>query len=112
MMFLHQHHIPHRDLKPENILLDSDFRPHIIDFGLSKFYEKNKSQKVIKYWRTTIYMSHESIESNQYSEKTDFYSFGILMFEVVTDQIPYPLYERRKMTDFVSMLIIFGISSF
>ncbi|KAK8846981.1 hypothetical protein M9Y10_019555 [Tritrichomonas musculus] len=89
MSFLHKKHIVHRDLKPSNILLDDDFQPHIIDFGLSKFLEKGKPTSSIQPVGTRIYMSPETIKNSIYNEKTDVYSFGILMYEVVTNKIPY-----------------------
>ena len=100
MSFLHKNHIIHRDLKPSNILLDNELKPHIIDFGLSKFYEEGKPQSSIQQVGTKIYMSPETIEENVYNEKTDVYSFGILMFEVITNQIPYPDFQNGKITEY------------
>ena len=100
MMFLHQNHVLHRDLKPANILLDADFHPHIIDFGLSKFHANDKSTISTHECGTTIYMAPETIKSNKYSIKTDVYSFGILMYEVVTDKTPYPAFKNGELTDY------------
>ncbi|KAK8850271.1 hypothetical protein M9Y10_018399 [Tritrichomonas musculus] len=98
MMYLHHRHIIHRDLKPGNVLLDDNLHPIITDFGLSKFNENNYSFDQSQQCGTSIYMAPEVFENNQYSEKADVYSFGILMYEVVTDSIPYPLFESKKIT--------------
>ena len=100
MMYLHSHQIIHRDLKPGNILLDNNFEPHITDFGLSKIYEIGKTIEQSHPYGTSIYMAPEVISGNQYSQKADVYSFGILMFEVVTDTSPYPDLESNKITFF------------
>lgn len=100
MKFLHQHCILHRDLKPGNVILDERLYPRIIDFGLSKFFEPGKVASITKQCGTPIYMAPEVIEDNVYNEKTDVYAFGILMYEVVTDQIPYPPYQRGDMADY------------
>ncbi|KAK8891109.1 hypothetical protein M9Y10_028314 [Tritrichomonas musculus] len=99
MMFLHQNRIVHRDLKPENILLDEELHPHITDFGLSKFIE-SFSQSQSQQCGTCIYMAPEIIEGTHYNGKIDVYSFGILMYQVVTDTDPYPLLTKGKITPF------------
>lgn len=100
MKYLHDRNIIHRDLKPGNILLDDDFHPHITDFGLSKFYEVNHSKSQSQIVGTLSYMSPEVIKGCQYGTKADVYSFGILMFEVLTDSVPYPEFEKGNLTDF------------
>lgn len=98
MMYLHKHRIFHRDLKPDNILLDNNYYPHITDFGLSKFYDSAYIISQSDYCGTCIYMAPEIlVSSDNISIKADVYSFGILMYEVVTDSPPYPLYEEGKM---------------
>ena len=90
MMYLHKHHIIHRDLKPGNILLDENFHPYITDFGISKFYEPQDYLNQTQSCGTPAYMAPEVIRGNEYNAKVDVYSFGILMYEVVTDCDPYP----------------------
>ena len=100
MMYLHKNYIIHRDLKPGNILLDDDFNPHITDFGLSKVHVTGRSQNQTQALGTSIYMAPEVIEGTGYNWKADVYSFGILMYEVITDTIPYPLFQNHKMSIF------------
>ena len=100
MMYLHKEHIIHRDLKPENILIDENFHPLITDFGLSKVYEVGHSMSQSKTCGTSIYMAPEVISGDRYNGKSDVYAFGILMFEVLTESLPYPLYQLKRMSDF------------
>ena len=90
MKYLHDRNIIHRDLKPGNILLDDDFHPLITDFGLSKIFDFNNSSNQSKPVGTIAYMAPELLEGKRYGRKADVYSFGILMYEVVTDDQAYP----------------------
>lgn len=100
MMYLHKHNVIHRDLKPANILLDDDLQPHITDFGASRFYSSGQSNNHTQSVGTSIYMAPEVIEGNKYNGKADVYSFGILMYEVVTDSIPYEDFQKGKISLF------------
>lgn len=100
MMYLHQRHAIHRDLKPDNILLDEDLEPHITDFGLSKFVSSGDTTNQTQTMGTSFYMAPEVIETDQYNGKADVYSFGILMYEVVTDMYPFPDFQNKKMSLF------------
>ncbi|KAK8870184.1 hypothetical protein M9Y10_008061 [Tritrichomonas musculus] len=101
MMVLHKHYVIHRDLKPDNILIDSDFHPHITDFGLSKFYDVNNSLKQSKVCGTSIYMAPEVVNGQcSYNGKADVYSFGMIMYEIVTELIPFPEFMQGKMTEY------------
>ena len=90
MNLLHKSNVIHRDLKPENILIDRDFKPHITDFGLSKFfnpmYSKNQSISTIG---TIQYMAPEVIRDEPFNTKADVYAFGIIMYEVLTGNRAY-----------------------
>ncbi|KAK8893002.1 hypothetical protein M9Y10_030258 [Tritrichomonas musculus] len=96
MKYLHDLNIIHRDLKPDNILLDENFRPLITDFGLSKFYQGSYSNIQSQIVGTSIYMAPEVHSGINYDSKADVYSFGILMYEVVMDAVPYPKLKNHE----------------
>lgn len=99
MMFLHQNHIIHRDLNPSNIFLDEECEPHIIGHGFSKIHLTDQNKKTINQCEPTVYMAPETIKDNIYDTKTDVYSFGILMYELITNQIPFPELTNGEVTE-------------
>jgi serine/threonine protein kinase len=85
LMNLHKMGIIHRDLKSPNILLDERLLPYICDFGISRL----GNAKMTKNIGTTYWMAPEQMESFEYNEKVDIYSFGCVLYEMVRRKIPF-----------------------
>ncbi len=97
--YAHQRGIIHRDLKPSNILVDENGEPFVLDFGLAKSVDDQASEleraKTIsvtgQLMGTLPYMSPEqaSGEHDSVDVRTDIYSLGVMLYEMLTGQFPY-----------------------
>jgi len=99
----HQLGIVHRDLKPENIMIgrkhDGGDWVKVVDFGIAKTIETEKNQNVTTAGvslGTPEYMSPEQFAGEKLDHRTDIYSLGLVLFNMLTGQLPYPKVTSKE----------------
>jgi WD40 repeat protein len=87
--YAHKHDLIHRDIKPANIMLDLNGRAILMDFGIVKIVGGEYHTATGATVGTAMYMSPEQIRSERADERSDIYSLGVTLYEMISGRPPY-----------------------
>ena len=85
----HKNNIIHRDIKPDNIMIMEDNMVKVMDFGIAKVDDSRTATNSNNIMGTVRYFSPEQAKGNIADRRTDIYSLGVVMYEMITGQVPY-----------------------
>ncbi|KAI5067099.1 hypothetical protein GOP47_0017627 [Adiantum capillus-veneris] len=94
--FLHDKvrpHVVHRDIRSSNVLLDEEFRAHILGVGLAKFVPWETMNERTAMAGTYGYLAPEFVYRNELTTKSDVFSFGVLLLELISGRMPFQTVE-------------------
>jgi len=90
LQYAHNQRILHRDIKPSNVLVAKEGSIYLTDFGLARMVEGNSSLTGDTIVGTPHYISPEqALNAEKLDERTDIYSFGVMIYEMVTGRVPF-----------------------
>ena len=90
LQFAHERNIVHRDIKPANLMLTADDTVKITDFGTAKILQFGSTQQTSHVMGTPSYMSPEQVKGRAVDGRSDIFSLGVMLYEMVTGEKPFP----------------------
>jgi eukaryotic-like serine/threonine-protein kinase len=85
----HARRLVHRDVKPQNVLIDSEGRAKVTDFGIARELEQDGLTKTGRVLGTTDYVSPEQAMGQPVDARSDIYSLGVVLYEMLTGSVPF-----------------------
>jgi tRNA A-37 threonylcarbamoyl transferase component Bud32 len=85
----HARNMVHRDIKPQNVLIDSEGRAKLTDFGISRQLEQDGMTATGRVLGTTDYVAPEQAMGHPVDQRSDVYSLGVVLYEMLTGQVPF-----------------------
>jgi serine/threonine protein kinase len=90
LQFAHERNIVHRDVKPANLMLTADDTVKVTDFGTAKILQFGSVQQTAHVMGTPSYMSPEQVKGRPVDGRSDIFSIGVMLYEMLTGEKPFP----------------------
>jgi len=90
LQFAHERNVVHRDVKPANLMLTPDDTVKVTDFGTAKILQFGTVQQTAHVMGTPSYMSPEQVKGRAVDGRSDIFSLGVMLYEMVTGEKPFP----------------------